>query len=73
MQVVEVGAYVEVELIVGREEAVIAQQSFAASIEVGQGRADLVPRAAAGIVAKLRERNGNIGSRAAETGVENMR
>src|SRR5450631_3916240 len=72
-QVVEVRAGIEVELVVGGNQSVFAKQGLAAAVAVGDCRADLVPRAARGIVAEFRKADRNIRGGAAKTSIENVR
>ena len=54
VQIAEVRFNVELQPVVGRGESVVRQQSIAATVLIGAGRADLVPPATSRTIAKLK-------------------
>src|ERR1039457_6102583 len=72
MQVVEIRAGIEVKLVVGGDERMVAEQRRRAAVAVGKGGADLVPGAACRMVAKLKKLNRNIRRGTAERSIEDV-
>ena len=73
VKIVEVGANAEMQLVVGCEGGMVAEQSSATTVGIGKPRADFVPPAAGWVVAELGELDGDIGRWPAHRGIQNVR
>ena len=71
-EIVEICAGIEVKLVVGGDERMVAEQRCRAAVAVGRGGADLVPGAACRMVAKLKKLDRNIRRGTAERGIEDV-
>src|ERR1035437_1450367 len=72
MQAVEIRAGIEVKLVVGGDERMVAEQRRRAAVAVGKGGANLVPGSPCRMVAKLKKLDRNIRRGLAERSIEDV-